>query len=170
MTKRPAPKLDEKKPGRYAPNQAAAKAGLNQKILNAVWGLIEIFLSYKANYAGKVFIQVSPRFSSQECARCGHIHPDNRKTQSEFLCLSCGNAENADLNAAKVIKKRGIEEILKKTTCGTQGSARGGTRKTLKASKPKVQTQGSENRRRQGNPATSIPEIQSSKSFGSLSL
>jgi putative transposase len=170
MTKSPAPKPDEENPGHYAPNKSAAKAGLSQKILNSAWGMIGTFLSYKAAHAGKVCVKVSPRFSSQECAQCGHIHPDNRQTQSEFLCLKCGHAENADQNAAEVIRKRGVEEILKQATCGTQGSARRGTRKTLKASKPKVQTQRSENRRRQSNPAQSISEIPSSMSLGSLPL
>jgi putative transposase len=157
MTKSPAPKPDEQNPGHFAPNKAAAKAGLTQKILNSAWGMVALFLTYKANHAGKVCIKVSPRFSSQECAKCGHIHPDNRQTQSEFVCQSCGHAENADQNAAEVIRKRGVEEILKQATRGTRESARGGIRKTLKASKPKVLTLRSENRRRQSDGATLIP-------------
>lgn len=100
MTKSPAPKPDEQNPGHFVPNQAAAKAGLTQKILNSAWGSLVLFLIYKANHAGKVVIKVSPQFSSQECAQCGHIHPDNRRTQSEFVCQSCGHTANADINAA----------------------------------------------------------------------
>lgn len=43
---------------------------------------------------------------------CGHTHPDNRKTQSAFLCELCGHTDNADRNAAYVIKKRGLAFIL----------------------------------------------------------
>jgi putative transposase len=167
MTKSPDPKPDEKNPGRFAPNKARAKAGLTQKILNSAWGMVALFLAYKAHRAGKVFIKVSPHFSSQECAKCGHIHPDNRQTQSQFVCQKCGHSENADQNAAEVIRKRGVEEILKQATHGTWESARGGSHKTSKALKPKVQPLRSENRRRQSGPAASIPEIQSSMSFGS---
>ena len=53
---------------------------------------------------------------------CSHIHPDNRKDQATFLCVSCGHTDNADLNAAKVIKKRAIDLIL---NSGTELSERG---------------------------------------------
>jgi putative transposase len=156
MTKGPASKPDEENSGHFLPNKAAAKAGLTQKILNSAWGTIALYLTYKALHAGKVVIKVSPRFSSQECANCGHTHPDNRQTQSEFACQLCGHTANADQNASEVIRKRGVEEILKLVTHGTWESARGGTRKTLRASKPKVQTLRSENRRRRGKGSTLI--------------
>lgn len=157
MTRAPKAKPDQDRPGHFVSNQAAAKAALTQKILNSAWGLVARFLGYKANHAGKVLILVSPQSSSQECARCGHIHPDNRQTQSQFVCQECGYAENADRNAAKVIQKRGVEKILKQVTLGTGESARGGTRKTFRVSKPKKQTLRSENRRRQGNHSELIP-------------
>jgi putative transposase len=158
MTKSPEPKPDPTHPGHFLKNRKAAKAALTRKILNSAWGMLATFMSYKANHAGKVFIKVSPHFSSQECAICGHIHPDNRQTQSKFVCQKCGHTENADQNAAKVIKKRGIQEILKQVTPGTGESARGGTRKTPKVSKLKAQTQRSENRRRRGSHSALIPE------------
>lgn len=157
MVKSPEAKPDGQNPGHFAPNRAAAKAGLAQKILNSAWGMIASFLTYKANHAGKVCIKVSPRFSSQECAKCGHIHPENRQTQSKFVCQICGHTENADQNASEVIKKRGVEEILKQATRGIRESARGGARKTLKASKPKVQTLRSENRGSRRDDAKLIP-------------
>ncbi|MBZ0094569.1 MAG: transposase [Sulfuricella sp.] len=51
-------------------------------------------------------------YSSQECAVCGHVHQDNRVSQSEFVCLSCGNNDHADHNAAKVIAMRGVRQLL----------------------------------------------------------
>lgn len=119
MTKAPKPKMAED--GHYLPNKRKAKAGLNRTLLSKGLGKTIDFLEYKARKAGKCVIYVSPHHSSQECATCGHTHPDNRKTQSVFLCLSCGNADNADQNAAKVIAKRGIQyllsqPIIKKTT------------------------------------------------------
>ncbi|MDA8059156.1 MAG: zinc ribbon domain-containing protein [Leptospirillum sp.] len=41
-------------------------------------------------------IKVPPQFSLQECAQCGHIHPDNRPSQAEFVCQRCGHKDNAD--------------------------------------------------------------------------
>jgi putative transposase len=64
-------------------------------------------ITYKASLAGVPVIFVDPRNSSRECAACGHIDKANRKSQSSFLCLVCGHVSNADLNAARVIARRG---------------------------------------------------------------
>ncbi|MCL5284157.1 MAG: transposase [Nitrospirae bacterium] len=113
MTKRPEPKKDAS--GGYVKNGARAKAGLNRAILSSCWGLFVLFLSYKARRNGKLVIKVSPKFSSQECARCGHIHPDNQPSQAEpckIGCQRCGQRDNADRNAGLVIAKRGIRLLL----------------------------------------------------------
>ncbi len=110
MTKAPEPKQDEN--GNYLPNGASAKAGLNKAILESCWGKIKTYTTYKGRRSGKLLIVVPPHHSSQECSRCGHTHPKNRKSQSEFVCQKCGFAENADLNAALVVKERGIKTLL----------------------------------------------------------
>lgn len=111
MTSAPEAKLsDDKKT--YLPNGSSAKAGLNRSILNSCWGLISTFLSYKALQQNKLVVKVPPKFTSQECAKCGHIHPESRRSQAEFVCKIRGQAENADLNASNVIKSRGIKQIL----------------------------------------------------------
>jgi transposase len=56
-------------------------------------------------------IKVAPHYSSQECSRCGNINDMNRLSQSEFLCLNCGLKGNADINAARNIRKRGMKLI-----------------------------------------------------------
>lgn len=103
-------------------NGARAKSGLNRSILDKGFGLLERFCAYKAMKACKAFFKVSALYTSQECADCGHIHPDNRQTQSVFLCERCGHTDNADRNAALVIKKRAIKLIL---DSGTELSDRG---------------------------------------------
>ncbi|MDP3210647.1 transposase, partial [Methylotenera sp.] len=110
MTKKAKPKQDEQ--GRWMKNGAAAKSGLNKSILASTWGQTKVFLQYKARRQGKLVTEVAPQYSSQECAACGTIHQDNRKSQSEFVCLSCGNQDHADHNAAKVIKRRGVQQLL----------------------------------------------------------
>lgn len=88
------------------------KSGLNKSILASTWGQTKTYLQYKARRQGKLVIEVPPFYSSQECAACGHVHPDNRLSQSEFVCLSCGNTDHADHNAAKVIALRGVRQLL----------------------------------------------------------
>lgn len=118
MTKAPKPKKDLQ--GRFIPNGARAKAGLNRELLSKGLAKTISFLEYKAKRRGKIVIKVPAHHSSQECAECGHIHPDNRKTQSVFLCIGCGNLDNADLNASKVIAKRGIQYLLSKPKAKTK--------------------------------------------------
>jgi putative transposase len=110
MTKKAKPKQDVH--GCWLRNGAAAKSGLNKSILTSTWGQTKVFLSYKARRQGKLLIEVPPFYSSQECAACGHVHQDNRISQAEFVCLSCGNTDHADYNAAKVIAMRGIRQLL----------------------------------------------------------
>jgi putative transposase len=66
MTRIPKPKQNEQdEQGKYLPNQAKAKAGLNKSILNAGWHYLESFTKYKANQAGKAFFKVSAAYTSQ---------------------------------------------------------------------------------------------------------
>lgn len=62
---------------------------------------------YKLSERGKLAIKVNPHHSSQECRL--------RLTQADFCCLGCGHRENADSNAAGVIKQRGIQCIRSET-------------------------------------------------------
>lgn len=110
MTAAPKPKQDEN--GHYLPNGAAAKAGLNKAILMVAWGMILQFTSYKAARKGQLVVTVPAHHSSQECAHCGYTHPDNRRTQSEFVCGRCGHVANADENAGMVMKQRGVVMVL----------------------------------------------------------
>ncbi len=110
MTQHPKAKTDAH--GRFLPNKATAKAGLNRAILSSAWGQVVSFTTYKALRQGKLVITVPPAYSSQECAVCTFTSPDNRLTQAEFVCQRCGHIDNADRNAAIIIAKRGITKLL----------------------------------------------------------
>ena len=120
MTKRAKAKPNEN--GGWDKNNAKAKSGLNRSILDKGWHQFEVYLGYKAQQAGKACFKVSAHHTSQACAVCGHTHPSNRKTQSEFACTSCGHTDHADHNAAMVIKQRAINLIK---DSGTELSKRG---------------------------------------------
>jgi putative transposase len=110
MTKRAKPKQDEH--GCWLSDGASAKSALNQAILASTWGKTQVFTQYKVRRRGKLVIATPPYQSSQECAACGHIHPENRISQSVFLCQRCGHREHADHNAAQVIALRGVRQLL----------------------------------------------------------
>ncbi|AEJ38642.1 transposase [Sulfobacillus acidophilus TPY] len=110
ITRRPKAQRDAQ--GRFLPNGRTAKAELNRAIFTAVWGQLVAFTRYKALRRGKLVITVPPAYSSQECAECTFTSPDNRLSQAAFVCQPCGHTDNADHNAAVVIKKRGIQKLL----------------------------------------------------------
>lgn len=72
------------------------------------WAFYQLrgFIEYKAKLAGVFVIAVDPRNTSRTCSMCGHCEKANRKSQSEFKCLSCGHESLADLNAALNIRAR----------------------------------------------------------------
>ena len=120
MTKKAKPKPLAN--GKWGKNGAAAKSGLNKSILDKGWHQLEEYIKYKSYRLGKSWFKIPAHHTSQECAACGHTHPDNRKSQSRFFCDSCGHTDNSDRNAAEVIKKRAIRLFL---DSGTELSKRG---------------------------------------------
>ena len=69
------------------------------------------FLVYKAQEQGIAVGRIDPRHTSQTCSRCGYQHRSNRRSQSLFLCRSCGYCLNADLNAAQNIREKHLANI-----------------------------------------------------------
>ena len=67
---------------------------------------LRLFIAYKAKIAGVRVYVVPTYYSSQTCNVCGHVSKSNRISRDDFRCESCGHAEHADTNAAKVISQR----------------------------------------------------------------
>lgn len=83
------------------------KSGLNRSILRQGLGELIRQIEYKQEWRGGIVVAINPKYTSQKCSKCGHIHKDNRKSQSNFTCLNCKHSENADINAAKNILAAG---------------------------------------------------------------
>ncbi len=88
--------------------QRTKAKGAEQRARHSNWSFSQLrqYIAYKACMTGIPVILVDPRHTSQQCSNCGFIDKSNRKSQSEFLCLSCGYADHADRNAAKNIAYR----------------------------------------------------------------
>jgi putative transposase len=96
MSKRPKPKQDEN--GKYLPNGAAAKGGLNKSLVDAGWGMFQQFCTYKAANAGREVLFVNPQYTSQVCSGCYQIV---KKDLSErWHRCECGTELDRDHNAA----------------------------------------------------------------------
>jgi len=74
----------------------------SQRRQHSSWAFNQLrrFLEYKAKLAGITIKIVDPHYTSQRCSNCGYIDHKNRKTQSNFICQSCGFSANADINGA----------------------------------------------------------------------
>jgi putative transposase len=79
----------------------AQKRGLNRAIRRQAWGRLITRLDHKA--AGRLE-RVAAAYTSQQCSACGHVAPENRKSQAVFVCVACNAGPcNADVNAARNI-------------------------------------------------------------------
>ncbi|MDR3594230.1 transposase [Clostridium sp.] len=77
-------------------------------------------VQYKAEEKSIKVHLINPEFTSQRCSECGNIDKDNRLTQKEFICTTCGYKENADINASKNIAIPTIESIIKEHVKGQE--------------------------------------------------
>ena len=107
MVRRPKakPELDAngKETGRFLPNGAAAKAGLNRELNSAAFGSLLAMLKYKAAEAGtKLHMSNTRKLKpTQRCACCGTLVAKGLEDRTH-ICTSCGFIASRDRNAALV--------------------------------------------------------------------
>ena len=111
MSRAPRPKPDPDRPGAFLRNGARSKAGLNRVILDQGWGRFLRRLEDKAGASGVSVVKIDPAYTSQTCARCGHVAKESRESQAVFSCVACGHTNHADLNAAANILARGTSSL-----------------------------------------------------------
>lgn len=75
------------------------------------WAFAQLrqFLTYKCEAAGIPLIVIAPRNTSRTCLACGCCAKENRRSQSEFLCVECGFQANADYVGSQNIRRKGLE-------------------------------------------------------------
>jgi len=84
-----------------------------QRNRHAGWSFLQLrsFLTYKAALAGITLVTVDPRNTSKTCSVCGHCEKANRKSHAQFQCRQCGYSANADFNAARNIRAKGLVKV-----------------------------------------------------------
>lgn len=103
MSKRATPKQDEN--GKYLPNGGSAKSGLNKSIVDAGWSQFVQYCTYKAEDAGRIVVQVNPRYTSQVCSGCGTVK--KKELSERWHSCDCGTELDRDHNAALNILRLG---------------------------------------------------------------
>lgn len=79
---------------------------LAKAIHDAAWHQFISILTAKAEEAGRVVVKVNPRFTSQNCARCGD-RVRKSLSEREHRCVACGFLAHRDHNSAINILARG---------------------------------------------------------------
>jgi len=98
--------------------KVAQKSGLNRSILDASPFELRRQLEYKTQWQGGLLVPVPPQNTSRKCPECGHTSAENRKTQSKFVCVSCGFSANADWVGAWNIKEAGLASLACSSASG----------------------------------------------------
>jgi len=82
------------------------RSRLAKSILDAAWSAFLFILSCKAASAGGQVIRINPRFTTQQCSRCGELTQKSLSVRTH-VCPSCGYVADRDVNAAQNILRAG---------------------------------------------------------------
>ena len=98
------------KPGK----NVAQKRGLSRHLADQGLRQLRTFLEYKLAWSGGTLESVPAAYTSQTCHACKHVARENRVSQASFVCVACGHADHADVNAAKNIRDTAVGAIAVK--------------------------------------------------------
>ncbi|MBL8131545.1 MAG: transposase [Anaerolineae bacterium] len=86
--------------------------GLGKSVGDAGWGELLRQLKYKAEWAGKTFLQIGRYFpSSKRCSECGCKHGELERSARRWICPTCGVEHDRDINAAVNIHREGLQYV-----------------------------------------------------------
>jgi putative transposase len=82
---------------------------LARSISDASWSSFDNKLAYKAESAGKLFVQVDARGTSQTCPRCGRV--ESKSLSQRAHDCPCGYKDTRDHASSLVILDRGLRKV-----------------------------------------------------------
>jgi putative transposase len=81
---------------------------LAKSIADAAWNQLATYTQYKAEDAGRAYIEVNPRGTSQRCSRCSAMVKKSLSVRMH-QCPHCDLEIDRDLNAAYNILRLGLQ-------------------------------------------------------------
>ena len=101
--------------------QATEKVALKHRYETVSWSFYDLRekIRYKARRNHSAVILVDPKYTSQRCPKCGHIHKQNRNKKTHiFICRKCGYQSNDDRIGAMNLYRKGIEYLWSTVAAG----------------------------------------------------
>jgi len=98
-------------------SQELAKQNFGKSINDAGWGELANMLRHKAESAGCEVVFVNPKDTTRMCCVCNN-KMDMPLSERTYLCDSCGNHIDGDLNASINILRRATAGIAGSNACG----------------------------------------------------
>ena len=92
-----------------------------QSLDSGIGGFMNQVLPFVCWKRNRYFLKVDKNFTSQECSNCGAFTGKKQLSQRLHLCSCCGHSESRDINAAKIIRDRGIKAVghtVREKACG----------------------------------------------------
>ena len=83
---------------------------MNRGIGDVAWAQFRQCIQYKAEEAGRMYIEVDPRGTTQRCSRCNSLVPKNLSVRIHS-CPICGLSIDRDLNASYNILALGLQSL-----------------------------------------------------------
>lgn len=84
----------------------------NHAIANQSWHQLRTMFEYKAEWYGKTFVKVDPRYTSQDCSSCyQRTGPKNNLSIRRWTCSNCEANHDRDINAGKNILGKGLLQV-----------------------------------------------------------
>jgi len=77
---------------------------------DVAWGRLRQFIAYKAESAGKLFVAVPTKGTTQDCSQCGTKVPKDLSVRVHD-CPKCGFVAPRDYNSALEIRNRMLVKI-----------------------------------------------------------
>ena len=85
---------------------------LSQAISDASWGELVRQLEYKCDWYGRTLVKLDRWFpSSRRCNPCGHVVDKLPLNIRDWVCPSCGEHHDRDINAAKNVLAAGLAVV-----------------------------------------------------------
>lgn len=92
------------------PSDMLSYKAINRTLYDTAWSRFLSILSNKAAEAGRKFMKVDPAHTSQDCSGCGYRQKMPLSIRI-YRCHQCGLELSRDVNAARNIKRLGLESL-----------------------------------------------------------